>query len=323
MMGASSKVVLSEEQSVDEYDELTLHASVWARMKPMFENKQWPQACLFVGPPHAQILPFVNRFMARVFCEVSYDDPCRHCQSCHLLRHGHHPDSQRIQPDSVSGSIKIEQIRLLQQDVYQTPQCGLHRFILINPVDRLNTASANALLKILEEPPPHTIFLLIAEHLGNLPLTVISRCQQYVFPTPESVSFGGLSDYLAIGAFYPKASVRAQLYEQRESIRQDLCRLCSGELSACALAAQWSAYDLGDVLWVLYLITAQAIRDHLLGALKTTDWSNSITPVILFQQLDRINGFMDKGQKNIMLSKTLTIEVVLLGYVFSDQHSLF
>ncbi len=66
----------------------------------------------------------------------------------------------------------------------------------------MNAASANALLKTLEEPPSHTTFILIAEQISSIPATILSRCQKYIFPSQLSTE-ANEGDYLQLGEFYP------------------------------------------------------------------------------------------------------------------------
>ena len=289
-------------------DELPTHAPVWTKIQQMLDKNRLPHALLFSGPRHAGILQFVDRLMAILICQNADNAPCGECQPCRLLMQGTHPDIKYVRQDSPGSPIKIEQIRELQESVYQTPQCGTRSIIVIEPADRLNRSAANALLKILEEPPSHTLFILIAEQLSHLPATIMSRCQQYAVSPPES------ADYLEIGKFYPEASERGALFKQCEPISRDLCDLVDKKISPCTLAAKWSSYALSDLLWFLYLLTAQAIRARLLESQASQPWADTLEPVDLFQQLDKINTLMRTMQQNITLNQTLAIETLLMGY---------
>lgn len=298
---------------------LTTHASLWARIQPILDKDRLPHALLLTGPRHAQMAQFADRLMAILLCQNA-EKPCGECQACHLLIQGTHPDIHYVRQDTVNGPLKIDQIRILQQDVYQTPQRGTRRFIVIEPADKLNTAAANALLKILEEPPSHTSFILIAEQVSSIPATIISRCQQYVFTPPETGSIGQ-SDYLTIGQFYPETSVRAELFKQCLPIIDALCDVMDKKISPCTVAAKWSSLALNDLLWFLHLLTAQAIRYQLVGELTTQPWSEGLMriaarsePETLFKQLDAINSLMGSTQHNITLNQTLAIEMLLLNY---------
>lgn len=297
------------------------HSSVWATMQQMLDKNRLPQALLFIGPRHAAILPFAHRLMANLMCITPDNRPCGHCQPCHLLIQGTHPDVKFVRQDTPSSPIKIEQIRELQESVYKTPQCGKRSVIVIEAADRLNHSAANALLKILEEPPIHTLFILIAEQISSLPATIMSRCQQYTFRSPELELPVNQVDYLTIGEFYSEASERAALFKQCQPIIDDLCDLLDNSISPCTLASRWSAYALGDLLWFLYLLTAQSIRYQLVDCSTKQPWSEKlqyfsslVEPIQLFQQLDRINALMTTVQKNIALNQALAIESLLLNW---------
>ncbi len=297
---------------------LAIHASVWTAVLKMLDKDRLPHALLLVGSRHARILQFVNRLMAILVCLGADKAPCGACKPCHLLLQGTHPDIQYVRQDTPTSPIKIDQVRDLQENVYRTPQCGDRRFIVIEPADRLNQAAANALLKILEEPPSHTTFILIAEHVSSLPATIMSRCQQYTFSPPEL----NQGDYLTIGKFYAEASARAELFKQGVPIIDDLCALLERNMSACSIASKWSRHALGDLLWFLYLLTAQAIRYQLLDSHTTQPrldklqyFARLVEPPALFQQLDRINSLMGTVQLNITLNQTLAIESLLINLV--------
>ena len=293
------------------------HAFQWDKIHQLIQKKRVPQALLLVGPRHANILQFVNRFMALLICETS-PAPCGLCRACHLLIEGIHPDINYIRRESPTSAIKIDQVRELQHNIYQTPQRGGHRFIVIESADKMNTAAANALLKILEEPPVHTRFILIAEQVSSIPATILSRCQKLNFPSLGHEPAG----YMTIGAAYPEGSIRAALMLQSTSMITALCDLIEEKTSPCTIAARWSVDAIEDILWLLYLVHAEAIHYQLI---KTNDqspanaalahFSRLTQPVDLLKQLDEINSMVSKIHHNINMNQTLVLETFLLGYL--------
>ena len=307
-------------QSQQPIELLAAHASLWKRLQSMLDKKRYPQALLFVGPRHAGMLQLANRFMAALICK-HIAAPCGHCSACYLLTQGIHPDIHYVGQALPDKAIKIDQIRDLQQDVYQTPQRGAYRFIIIDPADKMNVPAANALLKILEEPPAHTVFILLAEQIGSLPATILSRCQHYVFEPAEH------SDYLLLGQLYLADTARAQLFEQAMPILETLNDLMEERASPCMVASLWAAFALEDILWFLYLITAQIIHHQLIACSDNSKpWnkqlshlSRLIKPPQLFHQLDEITTLMRKMHHNINSNQTLALENLLLGYL-STSH---
>ena len=292
------------------------HAPLWARITSAIMNQRMPQALLLVGPPHLNVSAFAHHLAMILLCQET-DAPCGTCSTCHLLQADTHPDFQYICPEAKNGTIKIDQIRVLQDDVYVSPKCGQRRIILIEPADRMNVASANALLKILEEPPPTVYFILVAEQLSTLPATILSRCQQMLFPDTTLTS----SNYFALGDHYPLESTRGELFSKQHVMLSALCDISERRLSPCTAAAAWTSYDLNDVIWLLYLILAQAIQMRLLQSWKSDSVSDPLVrfaqsqhPVRLIKQLDILNSTLKKLNYNIPINGTLALETILLGF---------
>ena len=292
------------------------HRALMLQFQSLRQQGLFPQSLLLVGPRHAGSLELVHRVIAMMLCS-SEISPCGHCRECHLLSKESHPDVQEISLENDASVIKIESIRQLQQDVYQSPQRGKYRFVVIHPAEQLNASAANALLKILEEPPPHTMFVLITEQVQCLLPTIISRCQMYVVPSPELFLDHDDNGYLSLGAFYPSESPRALLMQQQQALIVGLRERVENKASPITLASAWSSYALSDMLWLLYLITAAMIRYRVIGG-ESDDGlamlSRLFSPVTLFMQLEKIQSIMGQQHRHIALNATLVLEEVFLGY---------
>ncbi len=109
---------------------------------------------------------------------------CKTCNACKKIISCHHPDVLTIE---TSGKvIKIGQIRDLCKTLQIKPVEALQRVIIINDAEKMNTEASNALLKMLEEPPQSTLFILIAKQTSDLLPTITSRCQQIAFKPVSS-----------------------------------------------------------------------------------------------------------------------------------------
>jgi len=97
----------------------------------------------------------------------------------------HHPDFTRIGLVEDSRQIRIEQARDLSAQLALASHQGGYKVALIDPADALNWNAANALLKTLEEPPPRTVLILVAQQPSRLPATLLSRCQRVRIRVPE------------------------------------------------------------------------------------------------------------------------------------------
>jgi len=107
-------------------------------------------------------------------CDSDGKRPCRVCTHCNKALRGIHPDIMVIEPRTQE--IVVDQIRALHSDVYTVPNEAMKKAYIIQNAERMNTAAQNALLRILEEPPKHAVFILSTESPLTLLPTVRSRC---------------------------------------------------------------------------------------------------------------------------------------------------
>lgn len=101
--------------------------------------------------------------------------PCLECGACLAVTDSRHVDVRWIEPQGAT--VKIDQMRALRRDIWLLPAHGRRKVYVILQADRLTVEAANAVLKVLEEPPPHGLIVLTAESPRNMPSTVLSRCQ--------------------------------------------------------------------------------------------------------------------------------------------------
>lgn len=123
-----------------------------------------------------------------VNCENSVDgEPCNECEVCKGLDAGTIYDVVEIDAASNNG---VDNIRDLREEANYTPTRGKYRVYIIDEVHMLSTGAFNALLKTLEEPPAHVIFILATTEVHKLPATILSRCQRFDFKRiqPETMS---------------------------------------------------------------------------------------------------------------------------------------
>ncbi len=106
-------------------------------------------------------------------------EPCGRCRSCKKIISGNHPDIIWVRPSGEM--IKVDQIRALCSKLVLKPYEASKRFAIITDAEKLNPEAGNTLLKTLEEPPEHTVFILTALQASNILPTIVSRCQQIRF----------------------------------------------------------------------------------------------------------------------------------------------
>nr|HAT8713989.1 hypothetical protein [Legionella jordanis] len=289
------------------------YAKWWERFCNIYRHGRLPHAFLLVSPSTMTSLDFVYTMAAALLCNRE-TKPCSECQSCRLVSAKMHPDLNVIKPDKAGGIIKIDQIRELQDLAYHSPQLGGRRVILLQPAEKMNVPAANALLKLLEEPPASLTFILLAEHISTILPTILSRCQQWHLPLAQdwtALSAEGAAD----------KSEREKLLAEREEIIQELISLVKGNISVCALASKWAIHGFSDLIWVLSLINAQMLKYLLAGSKEEhseaqllQELANCFTPPILFRQMDELYWIVEKLNKNLNINPLLTLENLLLGY---------
>lgn len=132
-------------------------------------------AYLFHGPAGVGKKALVKAFTASLMCGEGHGHACGSCSTCRRITEDIHPDFFIIQP--MGNNIKIEQIREIQKKAQFKPYEASRKIFLIAEADSMTRDAANCLLKILEEPPTDTIFLLTATSPFALLPTIASRCQ--------------------------------------------------------------------------------------------------------------------------------------------------
>lgn len=159
----------------------------WARVQQQIAQNKIPHALLLAGQQGIGKWHFAQSLADYLLCASPKAElACGKCRSCQLLLAQSHPDKKIVIPDEPGKAIKIEQIRELSNMVSKTAQQGGRKVILLGPVEQLNSNSANALLKSLEEPAGDTILLLYTHILSAVMPTIRSRCQILPMSAPST-----------------------------------------------------------------------------------------------------------------------------------------
>lgn len=175
------------------WDEVVGHQDAVTTVKTMLSTGKMPHALLFAGPAGIGKSLLAKLVAAGILCSSDDGKPCGHCHSCLLFSRSAHPDFTQITPDGIA--IKIDQIRLLKNFAALTPAVGTGRVCLIEDAELMTVQAANSLLKLLEEPPPGLVFILIAGTGKPLLPTILSRCRKVLFHAlPTSVLEQALVD---------------------------------------------------------------------------------------------------------------------------------
>lgn len=145
-------------------------------------------AYLISGPRHVGKSLLALRIAQLLNCETHQMAPCGLCRTCKRIANCNHPDVRHASLVTQAAALKsdeatrqrdlrIDTIRTALTDIALRPFEGRRRVFLIDDVERLSEGAANAMLKVLEEPPPHATLLLVAHTAGDVMATIVSRCQ--------------------------------------------------------------------------------------------------------------------------------------------------
>ncbi|MBC7756338.1 MAG: DNA polymerase III subunit delta' [Bdellovibrio sp.] len=318
-----------------------------------WQQSQWQQIMQRASLPHALLLrgregigkhELAIKLSQSLLCAAPKVDKtaCGTCQNCVWFAEEGHPDFKLIAPEDVETSdeapkkkaakksqISVAQIRqLIDYLSLSSHQVNSRRVVLISPAETLNTASANALLKMLEEPPTNTIFLLVTSQPQRLLATIISRCQAIDMPLPakadslhwlQQQGISNVEQALNLAGGAPLLAL--QIAEEGDLIATLTKHLSQGaQLDAFACAPLFTGLGMGRAIdalqkWVFDLAAcklAQQLHYHLShsNALQALSKSVNLSLLLRFQQ----QLLEAKKLVNHPLNNELQLENILLQY---------
>lgn len=256
-----------------------LQPAIWQRLTGA--AVRLPHALLFAGDEGMGKRLLAESLAQRLLCEASLAPAalaCGECASCRLFAAGTHPDYRLVQPEAEEGGaggnaeagegseapagekkkastqIRIGQIRALETFFYIGSHRGGARICLIDPAESMNAVTANALLKILEEPADAFYFILISHRWHQLLPTLVSRARRVHFSPPERSQaqawlavqrLDKLADWLPFFGHAPLALAQLQQRGQLKALEQLVSDLLAPQ-PAIAQAARWESHVKAD-----------------------------------------------------------------------------
>jgi DNA polymerase III subunit delta' len=144
-----------------------------------------PHALLLAGPSGLGKNAFGLHLARWLLCaQPTAAQPCGVCHSCRLVQAGSHPDLVVISPEEEGKAVLVDQIRALADFLHLKSHIAARKVAVITPAEAMNLNAANALLKMLEEPPAGAYLILVGTRLSRLPATIRSRCTRFEFRRP-------------------------------------------------------------------------------------------------------------------------------------------
>ncbi len=307
-------------------------AASWASVVRSLEQSH--HAILLTGRSGIGKREFALQYCKYLLCQRSSPDagePCGYCRNCHLFTAGTHPDfhvlttpgeaingrsmlisrysdryhERRDRKTKPGQMISVDQIRLLIDRFSTCPHISTLRTALILPADAMNTSAANALLKLLEEPPSGVVFILATAEPYRLLATIRSRCINHILAVPEQQAaldwlgreLDRESSLTALklasgGPLDARTLVNEGLLEMHSNYIKGLTGLLRGRVPVLELASQLSKMDLDRILVWLQQFVIDLVRGRQTGA--NPDRSNGFGERLVDASVERLYRLYDK-----------------------------
>ncbi|KAA6443612.1 DNA polymerase III subunit gamma/tau [Bacillus swezeyi] len=243
-------------------------------------QKKFSHAYLFSGPRGTGKTSAAKLFAKAVNCEhAPVSEPCNECSACKGITSGAISDVIEIDAASNNG---VDEIRDIRDKVKFAPSAVTYKVYIIDEVHMLSIGAFNALLKTLEEPPEHCIFILATTEPHKIPLTIISRCQRFDFKRITSKAIVGRM----------KKIVETEQFKVQEGALEIIAGAADGGMrDALSLLDQAVSFS-GEELTVddALLITG-AVSQHYIGKLASTLHEKNVSGA-----LETLNELLQQGK---------------------------
>ena len=262
-MNMSDYKVLARKLRPQTFEAVAAQGHVTQTLQNAIRRERVAQAYLFSGPRGTGKTSTARLLAMALNCEQGpTENPCGECGSCAAIRGGKSMDVLEIDGASNRG---IDEIRQLREEVGYAAVQGKRKVYIIDEVHMLTKEAFNALLKTLEEPPPHVVFVFATTESHKVPETILSRCQRYNFRRiPAEVIVSELKDAVAGEALEADESALFQIARKADGAMRDALSLLDQVVSFSedGITAEAVQNLLGLIPRDLYFNLTQAILEQ-------------------------------------------------------------
>lgn len=260
------------------FEEVAGQKHIVKTLKNALATNKIAHAYLFCGPRGTGKTTMAKLFAKALNCQEGIGHICNKCSDCVEITNGSHPDVIEIDAASNNG---VEQVRDLIDRVNYLPIEGKYKVYIIDEVHMMTTSAFNALLKTIEEPPAHVIFILATTEPHNILPTILSRCQRYDF---TKVSDADIEERIV------EILEKENIAYDKDAVRAIIALADGGVRDALSILDQVLAYS-GNTLNVddVYSLFGLASKEDKIGFIKFIA-NGDVT-----RALARINAFAEGG----------------------------
>lgn len=271
------------------FEEVIGQKHIVTSLKNQIMNDQISHAYLFTGTRGTGKTSIAKIFARAINCEHPINgSPCGECNTCKALLD---PSSLDIIEIDAASNNRVDEIRDLREKVKYPPVNGRYKVYIIDEVHMLTDSAFNALLKTLEEPPKHVVFVLATTEVQKLPATILSRCLRFDFKLLENSEIEGLLKHI-----FEDSNIKSD----EESIAL-IARLGEGSVrDALSVAEMCVAYTNKNITYNAVVDAVGAIDRKVLSNLSKYILSGDVNNI-----LNTIHSILEKGKVVSQLAKDL------------------